>query len=184
MEDVPEGVSISTRAHLSEAAHLKVKENIINPREIVQALLDTVQRGDFKKAKSLLSHSFKFSGGVPGPIDGETWMAISKNMRTAFPDLDYHFHMDGADGDVSKISAELTGTHSGVLDLSPVGLGVTPATHKSFATPREHGKMTIKRDKIASWVVDRIEGGGLMGILDQLGIAVPTRKPALALARV
>jgi hypothetical protein len=49
---------------------------------------------------------------------------------------------------------------------------VTPATHKSFATPREHGRVTIKGDKVASWVVDRIEGGGLKGILGQLGIAV------------
>jgi len=82
--------------------------------------------------------------------------------------------VDGLDGGVVKISAELKGTHSGVLDLSPVGLGVTPATNKSFAMPREHGKVTIKGDKVASWVVERIEGGGLTGILGQLGLTVPT----------
>ncbi len=82
--------------------------------------------------------------------------------------------MDGVDGDVVKISAELKGTHSGVLDLSPLGLGMTPATNKSFATPLEHGKVTVKGDKVTSWFVEPIEGGGLMGILGQLGIAVPT----------
>jgi hypothetical protein len=146
----------------------------MNQREIVQALLDSVQRGDFEKAKTLLSNDFQFSGPVPEPINRETWMGINKNLKKAFPNLDYHFHVDGVDGDVIKISAELKGTHSGVLDLSPVGLGVIPATNKSFATPREHGKVTCKGDKVASWVVDRIEGGGLMGILGQLGIAVPT----------
>ena len=146
----------------------------MNQREIVQALLDSVQRGDFEKAKTLLSNDFQFSGPVPEPINRETWMGINKNLKKAFPNLDYHFHVDGVDGDVIKISAELKGTHSGVLDLSPVGLGVIPATNKSFATPREHGKVTIKGDKVVSWVVDRIEGGGLMGILGQLGIAVPT----------
>ena len=108
------------------------------------------------------------------PINAETWLGIHKNLKKAFPDLDYHFHVDGVDGDVTKISAELKGTHSGALDLSPIGLGVIPATDKSFATPREHGKVTCKGDKVVSWVVDKIEGGGLMGLLNQLGIAVPT----------
>ncbi len=146
----------------------------MNQREIVQALLDSVQRGDFEKAKSLLSNDYQFSGPVPEPINAETWLGINKSLKTAFPDLDYHFRVDGVEGDVTKISAELKGTHSGLLDLSPLGLGATPATDKSFAIPREYGKVTCKGDKVISWVVDRIEGGGLMGILTQLGIPVPT----------
>jgi hypothetical protein len=148
----------------------------MNQREIVQTLLDSVQKGDFEKVKTLLSNEFQFSGAVPEPINREVWMGINKNLKKAFPNLDYRFHVDGVDGDVVKISAELKGTHSGVLDLSPLGLGVTPApnTNKSFGTPREHGKLTVKGDKVTSWIVEPIEGGGLMGILDQLGIPVPT----------
>jgi hypothetical protein len=157
-----------------QAVPSKVKENIMNQREIVRALLDSVQRGDFEKAKSFLSNDYQFSGPVPEPINAETWLGIHKNLKKAFPNLDYHFHVDGVEGDVTKISAELKGTHRGVLDLSQVGLGVTPATDKSFATPPEHGKVTCKGDKVVSWVVDRIDGGGLTGILAQLGIAVPT----------
>jgi len=146
----------------------------MNQREIVQALLDSVQRGDFEKAKSLLSNDFQFSGPVPETINGETWLGLHRNLKKAFPNLDYRFHVDGVEGDVINISAELKGTHSGVLDLSPLGLGVTPATNKSFAMPREHGRVIMKESKVTAWVVDRIEGGGLMGILAQLGIAVPT----------
>ena len=146
----------------------------MNQREIVQALLDSVQRGDFEKAKSLLSNDYQFSGTVPETINGETWLGLHRNLKKAFPNLDYRFHVDGVEGDVINISAELKGTHSGVLDLGAVGLGVTPATNKSFAMPREHGKVMIKDSKVTAWVVNRIEGGGLMGILGQLGIAVPT----------
>src|SRR5215211_6002131 len=101
-----------------EAVQSKVKENIMNQREIVQALLDSVQRGDFEKAKSLLSNDFQFSGPVPEPINAETWVGIHTNLKRAFPDLDYHFHVESVEGDVTKISAELKGTHSGALDLS------------------------------------------------------------------
>ena len=175
-EDIPKGAFIKTRAHWFRSSSIESKGNIMNPREIVQALLDSVQRGDFQKARFLVSNDCQFRDGSAEPIRREAWMSINKNLKKAFPDLDYHFHVhrvDGLDGGVVKISAELKGTHSGVLDLSPVGLGVTPATDKSFATPREHGRVTIKGDKVASWVIEPIEGGGLMGILNQLGIAVP-----------
>lgn len=148
----------------------------MNAREIVQALLDSVQRGDFQKARFLVSDECQFRDGSAEPIKREAWMGINKSLKKAFPNLDYHFHVDrvdGLDGGVIKISAELKGTHSGVLDLSPLGLGVTPATDKSFAMPPEHGQVTIKHGKVASWVVEPTEGGGLMGILVQLGHAVP-----------
>ncbi len=148
----------------------------MNPREIVQALLDSVQRGDFQKARFLVSKDCQFSGPVPELIKRDAWLRISKNLKKACPNLDYHFHVDrvnGLEGNVVEISAELKGTHSGVLDLSSVGLGVTPATHKSFASPHEHYRVTIKHDKVASWVAEPIEGGGLIGILAQLDLPEP-----------
>ena len=39
----------------------------MNKREIVQTLLDSVQKGDFEKAKSLLADDFQFSGPIPEP---------------------------------------------------------------------------------------------------------------------
>ena len=147
----------------------------MNPREIVQALLDSVQRGDFEKVRFLVSNDCQFSGPAPEPIKCEVWIGLTRNLKRAFPNIDYHFHVDrvdGLSGHLVNISAELKGTHSGVLDLSLLGLGVTPATNKSFASPCEHVKVTIKDSKVASWVVEPIDGGGLMGILGQLGITV------------
>ena len=149
----------------------------MNPREIVQALLTSVQRGDFQKVKFLLSNDYKFSEPVGEPITGETWMGVNKNLKKACPNLDYHFHVDrvdGLDGCVVKFSAELKGTHSGVLDLTSLGLGVTPATNRSFASPQEHSEVTIKNGKVSSWVVvEPTEGGGVMGVLVQLGVTEP-----------
>ena len=158
-----------------EAVQWNVEENIMNPREIVQALLDSVQRGDFEKVRFLVSNDCQFSGPAPEPIKCEVWIGLTRNLKRAFPNIDYHFHVDrvdGLSGHLVNISAELKGTHSGVLDLSLLGLGVTPATNKSFASPCEHVKVTIKDSKVASWVVEPIDGGGLMGILGQLGITV------------
>ena len=145
----------------------------MDPKTTVQTLLDAVQKGDFVKAKTLLTNDFQFSGPVPEPINGAQWMGMSANLKAAFPDLDYQFHVEGANGDVVKISAQLKGTHTNALDITAMNMGVIPATKKSFTNAHEHGTVTVKGDKVSAWAVEPIQGGGLMGILSQLGVKVP-----------
>lgn len=147
----------------------------MNAKTTVKTLTDAVQTGDFKTAKSLLSDDFKFSGPVPEPVNREQWLGMSANLKTAFPNLDYHFALVGADGDVAHISAQLSGTHSGSLDLKAMGMGVIPATGKSFSAALEHGDVTTRGDKVVSWANQPTEGAGIMAILSQLGVKPPTK---------
>ena len=146
----------------------------MNKREIVQTLLDSVQKGDFEKAKSLLSDDFQFSGPIPEPVNREAWLGMSSSLKTAFPDLDYRFKVIGADDDVVKTTAQLSGTHSGSFDLTNMNMGVIPATHKAFSAKLEKAKITVKENKITSWAVEPTQGAGLNAILDQLGVKLPT----------
>src|ERR1044071_8359972 len=105
----------------------------MNPREIVQALLDSVQRGDFQKTRFLVSKDCQFSGTVPDLLKREEWIGINKNLKKACPNLDYHFHVDrvdGLNGHLVKISAELKGQQRHILDPSHIPLGVSPPAHK------------------------------------------------------
>ena len=146
----------------------------MDPKATVQTLMDAIQKGDFEKAKSLLSADFKFSGPVPEPINGEAWLGMSKSLKKAFPDLDYHFKVEGVTGDSVNISAKLQGTQHGEFDLTNMHMGVIPATHKAFVAAQEHGKVTVKGDKVITWATHATEGAGLMAILNQLGVKVPT----------
>jgi len=147
----------------------------MNQREIVQTLLDSVQKGDFVKTKSLLADDFQFSGPIPQPINREAWLDLTASLKTAFPDLDYHFHVVGADDDVVKATAQLSGTHTGSFDLTKMQMGVIPATKKAFSAKLEKTKITVKENKITSWAVEPTEGAGLKAILGQLGIKEPTK---------
>jgi predicted ester cyclase len=146
----------------------------MNKREIVQTLLDSVQKGDFEKAKSLLSDDFQFSGPIPEPVNREAWIGMSSSLKTAFPDLDYRFNVIGADDDVVKTTSQLSGTHSGSFDLTNMNMGVIPATNKAFSAKLEKTKITVKENKITSWAVEPTQGAGLNAILDQLGVKLPT----------
>jgi len=142
----------------------------MNKRETVQALMDSVQKGDFANAKSMLAENFQFSGPVPEPINAEAWLGMSVSLRAAFPDLNYHFKVIGAEGDVVKSTTQLSGTHSGSFDLTNMNMGVIPATNKAFSAKLEKTKVTVKENKITSWVVEPTEGAGLKAILGQLGV--------------
>jgi hypothetical protein len=141
----------------------------------VQALMDVIQTGEFDKAKALFADDFKFSGPVPEPISGQAWLGMSASLKNAFPDLDYQFNIESVDGDTAHISAELKGTHTGDLDLTAMDMGVIPATGKSFHAAHEHGVARVRDGKVAAWEMEGTEGAGLMAILGQLGVEVPSK---------
>ena len=146
----------------------------MNKRETVETLLDSIQKGDFENAKTMLADDFQFSGPIPEPINKEAWLGMSASMRTAFPDLDYHFKVIGTEGDVVRTTSQLSGTHSGSFDLTGMNMGVIAATDKTFVATREKTKVTVKDNKITSWVVEPTEGAGLKAILSQLDVKPTT----------
>lgn len=147
----------------------------MNKREIVQALMNAVQKGDLEAAKTMLADDFKFSGTIPQPINKEIWFGMSTSLKNAFPDLDYRFKVIGTQGDVVKATSQLSGTHTGSLDLTNMQMGVVPATNKTFVTAPEKTKITVKENKITAWAVEPTQGAGVSEILKQLDIQVPAK---------
>lgn len=146
----------------------------MNKRETVQALVDSIQRADFDNARAMLADEFQFSGSVPEPINKDAWLIMSSNLKTAFPDLNYHFKVIGTEGDVVRVLSQLSGTHTGSLDLTSLNLGVIPPTDAALSGKHEKTKITVKDNKITSWVVEPTSGAGLKAILGQLGVTLPT----------
>lgn len=149
----------------------------MNKRETVQALMDSVQKGDLETAESMLADDFRaftaFNGPNPEAINKEAWLRMSSSLKTAFPDLDYHFRVIGAQGDVVRATSQLSGTHSGSFDLTGMNRGVVPATNKTFAVTREKAKITVQENKITAWIVEPTQGAGVMAILQQLEAEAP-----------
>ncbi len=130
----------------------------MNKRETVQAFMDLIQKGNFETAKSMLADDFQFSGPVPEPINREAWLEMGSVLKTAFPDLNYHFKVIGAEGDVVRAISQLSGTHTGSFDLTNMHMGVIPATDKTFSAKHEKTKITIKDQKITSWANEPTDG--------------------------
>ena len=142
----------------------------MNKRETVQVLMNSIQKGEFELAKSMLADDFQFSGSVPEPLNKDAWLEMSMNLKSAFPDLNYHFKMIGTDGDVVRSTTQISGTQTGTLNLVNMNMGSTPATNKSVSAKTAKTRITIKQDKITLWAVEPTEGADLTDILSQLGV--------------
>ena len=153
----------------------------MNSQETVQALMDSVQRGDFEKAKTLLADDFQFRGLIRKPISGRTWLRMSASLKMAFAGLNYHFQVDSANGNVVNSSSQMSGHNRGAFDLTGLKMGVIAATNKDFSTARENHTITVKNEKVSSWVVEPTEGAGLMAILKQLDVKL-SQIPSATLA--
>jgi hypothetical protein len=145
----------------------------MDPKATVCALMDSIQQGDFTRARTLMSEDFRYIGSTPESISGDAWLAMAMSLKNACPDLDYHFHLENMCADTARISIQLRGTHTGAWDLTSMHMGKIRATRKSFAAAREDGKVTVKGDQVTSWVVQPTRGAGLKAIFGQLGLHPP-----------
>jgi hypothetical protein len=145
----------------------------MDSKETAQALMDSVQRGRFDTARTLLSDDFRISGFSRKPLNGKTWLNMIANLKMACADLNYHFQVDGIDGNVVHTTSQLSGTNSGAFDFTDIDMGVISATNKKFSIAKEKTQITVKGDKVTSWAIEPTEGAGFTAILGQLGVKLP-----------
>jgi hypothetical protein len=145
----------------------------MDSKETAQALMDSVQRGRFDTAKTFLSDDFQIKGFSPKPLNSKKWLSMIANLKMACADLNYHFQVQGSEGNVVHTTSQLSGTNSGAFDFTDIDMGVISATNKKFSIPIEKTQITVKGDKVIAWTVEPTEGAGLKAILGQLGVKLP-----------
>src|SRR5207248_6764420 len=92
-------------------------------------------------------------------------------FQRAFPDWKFNLHEAEEQGDIVTGAVQITGTHT--QDLVLPGMPPIPATHKKVSLPEEHLVFTFKGDRIASLASDNVPGGGVAGVLQQIGVPIP-----------
>jgi predicted ester cyclase len=147
----------------------------VNTEEIAEAYAEAFNAGDLDTLADLLADDFQFSGPVPEPMGRDQFLGLLELMWNAFPDIRFNTRLVGINRNVVHFTNQLTGTHTGDLDLSFVGMGVIPPTGRSFSMAREDGESVIEDGYIVSTNIPPTNGAGLIAILQQLGIRVPHR---------
>jgi predicted ester cyclase len=141
--------------------------------ETVKAFSAALEARDFDKAASYLTDDFVFSGPVPQPIGKQEFIAVQSAFESAFQDWSFNSHDEVEQGDKVVAAVQITGTHTRELALPMPGMPPVPATNKRVSLPVEHITFTFRGDKIAALTSDNVPGGGVPGILRQIGVPLP-----------
>lgn len=140
--------------------------------QIVEAFSEAMEARDWQKVASFLSDDFTLSGPTPQPVGKKEFIAIQSAFMAAIPDWSFNLSRLEERGDKVLATVRVTGTHS--RDLAVPGLPPVPATNKKISLPEEHMEFTFKGDKIASASSDNVPGGGVPGVLQQMGVPLPS----------
>jgi hypothetical protein len=140
---------------------------------VVQMVLRAIEASDFDHAMSHLADGMMFSGATPEPVPADVWLGLHRQMNLACPDFSFNASHLHPHGDVIHVSVSLSGTQQNDLDLTGFGLPFVAATGKSFKLPMEELSFSVDDGMVTGLSVGKVAGGGVAGILSQLGVEMP-----------
>jgi len=138
--------------------------------EIAKKFAGLLESRDVRGLQVFLADDFRAKGATRELTKQQT-LGYLQIFFTAFPDHHFGFADFWEKGDSIYCTGQETGTHTGVLDLNPFGITVSlPPTGISFKLPKSEFAFRVAGDKVTFYSEEAVEGGGLAGILEQLGV--------------
>ncbi|HEX2910080.1 MAG TPA: nuclear transport factor 2 family protein [Chloroflexia bacterium] len=140
--------------------------------DTVQAFTGAVESGDFSKAESLLAGSFTLTGGFQETLRKDDFLTLLQALKKAFPDMRFNLSNFQEEGNEVHTVARVTGTHTGHLSLPAMELSAIEPTNKALKLPDEPYHFKLKDGQIDAIRIEEVPGGGLEGLVQQLGLSI------------
>ncbi len=141
--------------------------------DTVKTFMAALQPGDLELAAQYMSDDFSMSGWTTRPISKGVFLAMQSELHTAMPDLSYYLSDLLEDRDRVTGLMSLSGTHTHGLTLPMFGIRLIPATGIWVELPEVHVEYTLDHGKVKVMRVEAVPGGGLTGLLQQIGTELP-----------
>lgn len=139
----------------------------------VKTLITALQSGDMEMAASIMSDDFLISGLTPRPLNKGEFLALQSELLGAMSDFSYNLDQVQQQGNETNALISITGTHTADLSLPLFGLQSIPATGIAIVLPQVSCDFQVDGDKVVGVRVEQIPGGGLSGLLQQIGAELP-----------
>jgi hypothetical protein len=141
--------------------------------ETIKALMTALQSGDLELASSLLTENFRVGGLLPRKLNRGEFLAVQSELLAAMPDFSYNLSDVQAEGTHVRALINVTGTHLHDLALPMIGLKVISRTGNAIILPQTDVTYELAENRVASMEIAEKTGGGLAGLLQQIGTELP-----------
>jgi hypothetical protein len=148
-------------------AEPRTAEDMMTPLDVFELYCVALNRADLTAMAALLHDDFRLEGAGLDGIDKPKFLGAMKAQFDAFEGYSENPSGVSEQGDVVRFTAHVTGRHTGTLALP--GMAPIPATGRSIALPPEPCWVKIGDGKLSVYHVEAVAGGGIDGILQQIG---------------
>ena len=145
----------------------------MNAIDVVKAGMAAAESGDLNKMSAMLTDDMVFAGPVPVPVGKREFMGLQSAMVAAMPDWKFNGTDYKEAGDKVTVNFQISGTQTGELNLPMPGFPKVPATGKHVSLPKEGMTFMVRDGKISRIESANVPGGGVGGVLAQLGVPMP-----------
>lgn len=137
--------------------------------------MTALETNEQETAASYLSDEFLFSGWTPQELGKKDFLAVIEGFKEGIPGLIFNLH-NVLERDETTVTAtmKISGYQTDSFILPPLGTPPIPQTASSITMPAEDVTYRFDHnDQIVEMRVQHVAGGGIRGLLRQLGFDLP-----------
>jgi hypothetical protein len=145
----------------------------MNSIDLAKSGLAAIEAGNFDFIRDNTTDDMVFNAPGGMSLDRKEFINVQRALAKAFPDWRFSASNFKQVGDRVTYTTQISGTQTGVLDLHLPNLPVLQPTNKHIRLPQEPVTVTIRDGKLSRVDLTEVQGGGLTGIMSQLGVKIP-----------
>lgn len=139
--------------------------------QLVRQFFSVLESDNPATAGNYLADIFVGSGWTPRPLTKDAFLRVFAALKEGIPNLAFHpDHLRQENETTISAILHITGHQTDSFILPELGTPPIPQTDNSIIMPAEPVKLTIENDLISNLTIQRVAGGGIHGLLRQLGI--------------
>jgi predicted ester cyclase len=143
------------------------------PVDSVRAFISALEANEQETAAGFLTDNFMATGWTPQPLDKSAFLTVIGGLKSGIPGLMFNMHNIAEEGNVINATFQIAGYQTDSFSLPPLSLPPIPQMARSISMPAEDVSFTLIDEKIKLMSVKPTRGGGISGLLHQLGFDAP-----------
>jgi predicted ester cyclase len=143
------------------------------PVDNVKNFMTALDDNDLTSASTYLADKFVFSGWTPMPLDKAGFFNLMGGVKEGIPGLAFNLHNVIEEGETITGHIHVTGYQTDSFIIPVLGTPPIPQTANSVSLPAESVIYRLEKNLITMMDVAKVEGGGIVGLIKQLGIDLP-----------
>jgi hypothetical protein len=138
--------------------------------DLVKQVFTSIEKGEFSSAEKMFADDFRFKGPSLVALDKRQYLEAHEALVAAMPDWKFNPSDWREEGDQVLVNVHITGSHTRPLHYPFPFMKDEAPTNRRITLPEEPTRVLVRSGKIAAIEADTVSGGGIMGVLAQLGI--------------